>query len=112
MLPAFIFKFVVRAQMEFKYALKGVDGNEEFVDGICLARQFVGRGKWFVWDMRREKSGKSCQACSSDAERIIIHDRGDRCPKNAQKEKVAAVRAEIGRAAKAARARLAVRAEG
>ena len=83
--------------MEFKYALKGVDGNEEFVDGICLARQFVGRGKWFVWDMRPEKSAKSCQACSSDAERIIIHDRGDRCPKNA---------------AKAARARLAVRAEG
>jgi hypothetical protein len=69
--------------MEFKYALKGVDGNEEFVDGICLARQFVGRGG-------PEKSAKSCQPCSSDAERIIIHESGVRCPKIAKKANVVA----------------------
>ena len=80
--------------MEFKYALKGEDGAEVFVDGVLLARQFLGRGQWHVWDMR----------CSSDAERIMTHARGSRCPKAARKAAVAEVRIALARAATEARA--------
>ena len=38
--------------MNFKYAFKGEDGNEKFETGVVLARQFLGKGPWEVWDLR------------------------------------------------------------
>ena len=32
--------------------MKGEDGSEVFEDGVVLARQFLGKGAWLVWDLR------------------------------------------------------------
>ena len=59
--------------------MKG-DGSEVFEDGVVLARQFLGKGEWLVWDLRVDGE-RSCQQCSSDAERLVCHEHGKRCPK-------------------------------
>jgi hypothetical protein len=65
--------------MEFKYEMKAEDGSELFEEGVLLARQYLGVGDWHVWDLR-PNSSKNCKQCSSRAERLVIHDRGTRCP--------------------------------
>ena len=96
------------AQMEFKYEMKGTHVAEKFVDGVVLARQFLGRGNWNVWDLR-VVGVKFCNPCSSDKERIVVHEHGTGCPTVARKAAVAEVRVALAREAADARARLAVR---
>jgi hypothetical protein len=85
--------------MEFKYAMKGEDGNELFEDGVVLARQYLGVGDWQVWDLR-PNSARHCPKCSSQAERIVRHERGVRCPGTARSEgRVAAAREAIAKRA-------------
>lgn len=86
-------------QMEFKYAMKGEDGSELFEDGVVLARQYLGVGDWQVWDLR-PNSARHCPKCSSQAERIVRHERGVRCPGTARSEgRVAAAREAIAKRA-------------
>ena len=75
--------------MEFKYAMNGEDGDL-FEDGVVLARQFLGVGRWEVWDLR-PNSAKLCKECSSEAERIVCHE--SLCPKAAQNANLGEVRA-------------------
>ena len=69
---------IVLVQMQFKYAFKGEDGiSEQFEVGVVLARQFLAKGQWQVWDLRPDAE-KWCHPCSSAAERIVRHN--GRCP--------------------------------
>ena len=69
---------IVLVQMQFKYAFKGEDGiSEQFEVGVVLARQFLEKGQWQVWDLRPDAE-KWCHPCSSAAERIVRHN--GRCP--------------------------------
>ena len=67
------------AQMHFKYAHKGENESEKFEIGVVLARQFLGKGPWEVWDLR-PGCEKWCKSCSSSEERLVRHN-GGRCPK-------------------------------
>ena len=92
--------------MEFRYALKGPEpGTEVFVDGVVLAREYLGRDPWHVWDMRPGRVAL-CKPCSSEAERIITHASGS-CPKIVRQADVAEVRVALAREAIDARSRLA-----
>ena len=88
--------------MEFKYAMKGEDGSEVFEDGVVLARQFLGKGAWLVWDLRVDGE-RSCPQCSSDSERLVCHERGTRCPKVVLKNIVGQARGLLAQEAVAAR---------
>lgn len=84
-------------QMHFKYAFTGDHGKEQFEVGVVLARQFLTKGPWLVWDLRPDAE-KWCNPCSSAAERIVRHD--GRCPiplklKALRGERVAAARQAI-----------------
>ena len=46
---------------------------------MVLARQFLGKGPWEVWDLR-PGCEKWCKSCSSSEERLVRHN-GGRCPK-------------------------------
>ena len=67
------------SQMHFKYAHKGENESEKFEIGVVLARQFLGKGPWEVWDLR-PGCEKWCKSCSSSEERLVRHN-GGRCPK-------------------------------
>lgn len=95
--------YVLSAQMEFKYAMKGEDGGELFQECVLLARQFLGSGKWEVWDLRPTVT-KFCKECSSDAERIVCHDERS-CPKVVRQSSVNQERAVLARKARAKIAR-------
>ena len=86
--------------MEFKYAMNGEDGDL-FEDGVVLARQFLGVGRWEVWDLRPNPA-KLCNECSSKAERIVCHE--SLCPKAAQNANLGENRAVRAREAIAKRA--------
>jgi len=75
------------------------------VDGVVLAREYLGRDPWHVWDMRPGRVAL-CKPCSSEAERIITHASG-RCPKIVRQAAVAEVRVALAREAIDARSRLA-----
>ena len=60
--------------------MKADDKTDFFVEGVVLARQFLGDGPWHVWDMR-VNSARLCKECSSELQRIVCHDRDHRCPK-------------------------------
>ena len=83
-------------QMQFKYAHKGEDGSEQFEVGVVLARQFLGKGEWQVWDLRPDAE-KWCHACSSAAERVVRHD--GRCPRTLQQKALREQRAAAARQA-------------
>ena len=88
--------------------MKGEDGSEMFEEGVVLARQFLGKGQWLVWDLR-PGSATSCKECSSDAERLVRHERGTRCPKGVAKNSAGHARGLLAQEAVAARtARIAV----
>jgi hypothetical protein len=85
--------------MEFKYEMKGEDGTALFEENVVLSRQFLGVGPWNVWDLRPD-APKNCKGCSSRAERVVCHGRGERCAGAARNEE----RVEIARDAIARRA--------
>ena len=58
--------------------MKGESG-EIFEECVVLARKFVGVGEWEVWDMRKG-ADKFCKQCSSEAQRLVYHDKANRCP--------------------------------
>lgn len=96
--------------MEFRYAMKADDKTDFFVEGVVLARQFLGDGPWHVWDMR-VNSARLCKECSSQLQRVVCHDRDHRCPNvlnRAATGEARAVRAReaiANRAARQAKAR-------
>ena len=83
--------------------MKGEDGGEMFEEGVVLARRYLGEGKWKVWDMRKD-SAKNCEACSSDAERLVRHERGILCPNAVARNSVGEARGLLAQEAVAARA--------
>ena len=83
--------------------MKGEDGREMFEEGVVLARQFLNKGDWLVWDPRPD-SAKSCKECSSYAERLVHHEHGTRCPKGVVRNSVGEARGLLAQEAVAERA--------
>ena len=83
--------------------MKGEDGREMFEEGVVLARQFLNKGDWLVWDLRPD-TAKSCKECSSYAERLVRHEHGTRCPKGVVRNSVGEARGLLAQEAIAERA--------
>lgn len=81
--------------------MKGESG-EIFEECVVLARKFVGVGQWEVWDMRKG-ADKFCKQCSSEAQRLVYHDKANRCPKVVLKINVGEARGLLAQQAVAER---------
>ena len=81
--------------------MKGESG-EIFEECVVLARKFVGVGEWEVWDMRKG-ADKFCKQCSSEGQRLVYHDKANRCPKVVLKINVGEARGLLAQQAVAER---------
>ena len=81
--------------------MKGESG-EIFEECVVLARKFVGVGQWEVWDMRKG-ADKFCKQCSSEGQRLVYHDKANRCPKVVLKINVGEARGLLAQQAVAER---------
>lgn len=81
--------------------MKGESG-EIFEECVVLARKFVGVGQWEVWDMRKG-ADRFCKQCSSEGQRLVYHDKANRCPKVVLKINVGEARGLLAQQAVAER---------
>ena len=81
--------------------MKGESG-EIFEECVVLARKFVGVGEWEVWDMRKG-ADRFCKQCSSEGQRLVYHDKANRCPKVVLKINVGEARGLLAQQAVAER---------
>ena len=81
--------------------MKGESG-EIFEECVVLARKFVGVGEWEVWDMQKG-ADKFCKQCSSEGQRLVYHDKANRCPKVVLKINVGEARGLLAQQAVAER---------
>lgn len=81
--------------------MKGESG-EIFEECVVLARKFLGVGEWEVWDMRKG-ADKFCKQCSSEGQRLVYHDKANRCPKVVLKINVGEARGLLAQQAVAER---------
>lgn len=81
--------------------MKGESG-EIFEECVVLARKFLGVGEWEVWDMRKG-ADRFCKQCSSEGQRLVYHDKANRCPKVVLKINVGEARGLLAQQAVAER---------